>query len=207
MVEAAMVADERGPMILRAWLILATLGVACSHETKVVAPPPAAVSVSQPVAQPVQESLEFTGRITAVDSVEIRARGTGYITKVDFTEGALVNAGDVLYEIDPREYEATQLRAEGDVARLRAQLARTQSEVARNQALRPTGAASARELERAVAEQGAAEGELKSKLAQLELAKLDVEFSKVTAPVSGRVSRAEVTAGNLVVVGGTGGTL
>jgi RND family efflux transporter MFP subunit len=202
-----MVADERGPMILRACLILATLGVACSHETKVVAPPPAAVSVSQPVAQPVQESLEFTGRITAVDSVEIRARVTGYITKVDFTEGALVNAGDVLYEIDPREYEATQLRAEGDVARLRAQLARTQSEVARNQALRPTGAASARELERAVAEQGAAEGELKSKLAQLELAKLDVEFSKVTAPVSGRVSRAEVTAGNLVVVGGTGGPL
>jgi RND family efflux transporter MFP subunit len=79
--------------------------------------------------------------------------------------------------------------------------------VARNQALRPSGAASARELERAVAEKGAAEGELKAKLAQLDLARLDLEFTQVKAPVAGRVSRAEITPGNLVVVGATGGPL
>jgi len=188
-------------------LAVAAAGPGCRGETKVVAPPPPEVSVSQPIEEPVQETLEFTGRISAVDSVEVRARVTGYITKVAFTDGALVQAGDLLFEIDPREYQAAVLRAEGEVARLRAQLARTESEVARNQALRPSGAASARELERSVAEKGAAEGELKAKLAQLELARLDVEFTQVKAPVAGRVSRAEITAGNLVVVGASGGPL
>jgi len=155
----------------------------------------------------VQETLEFTGRTRAIDSVQVRARVTGYITKVAFTAGALVDAGDLLFEIDPREYEAAVLRAEGEVARLRAQLARAESEVARNQALRPSGAASARELERAIAERGAAEGELKAKTAQLELAKLDLEFTRVTAPVAGRAGQAEVTQGNLVVVGASGGPL
>ena len=131
----------------------------------------------------------------------MRARVTGYITKVAFAAGALVKAGDLLFEIDPREYQAAVLRAEGDVARLRAQLARAESEVARNQSLRPSGAASARELERSIADKGAAEGDLKAKLAQFELARLDLEFTRVTAPVAGRVSRAEVTQGNLVVVG------
>jgi len=185
----------------------AIAGAGCGHETKVVTPPPTAVSVSQPIQEPVQDTLEFTGRTSAVADVEVRARVTGYITKVAFTEGALVNAGDLLFEIDPREYEAAVLRAEGDVERLRAQLARTESEVARNQALRPSGAASARELERAVADRGSVEGELKAKLAQLDLAKLDVEFSHVTAPVAGRASKAEITEGNLVVVGASGGPL
>ena len=210
MVEATVVAHGRkietfmrGPCTIVAALALA----ACSREAKVVAPPPPAVSVSQPVAETVQDSLEFTGRTSAVEAVDVRARVTGYITKVAFTAGALVNAGDVLFEIDPREYEAAVLRGEGEVARLRSQLARAQSEVARNQALRPSGAASQRELERAVAEQGAAEGELKAKLAQLELAKLDVEFSRVTSPITGRVSKAEITEGNLVVVGASGGPL
>jgi RND family efflux transporter MFP subunit len=173
----------------------------------VVAPPAPEVSVSQPVEQPVQEKLEFTGRTSAIESVEVRARVTGYITKVAFAEGALVKAGDLLFEIDPREYQASVLRAEGQVARLRSQLARAESEVARNQALRPSGAASARELERAIAERGAAEGELKTTLAQLDLARLDLEFTRVTAPVAGRVSRAEITQGNLVVVGAAGGPL
>ena len=191
-------------------LLLACLigvGGGCGRETKIVAPPPPEVSVSQPVQEPVQETLEFTGRTSAIESVELRARVTGYITKVAFNAGAMVKAGDLLFEIDPREYQATVLRAEGDVARLRSQLARTQAEVARNQQLRPSGAASARELERAVADQGAAEGELKAKLAQLDLAKLDLDFTRVTAPITGRVSKAEITEGNLVVVGASGGPL
>jgi RND family efflux transporter MFP subunit len=208
MVEATVVTNGRTTTkILMVGMCLFAMGAGCGREPKVVTPPAPEVSVSQPVEEPVQETLEFTGRISAVDSVEVRARVTGYITKVDFVDGALVNKGDLLFEIDPREYQAAVLRGEGEVARLRAQLARTESEVARNQALRPSGAASAREVERSVAEKGAAEGELKAKLAQLELARLDVEFSRVAAPVSGRASRAEVTAGNLVVVGATGGPL
>jgi len=194
-------------MLVACLTVAAAVAAGCGGGAKVSALPPPEVSVSQPVEEPVQETLEFTGRISAVDSVEVRARVTGYITKVAFTDGALVKAGDLLFEIDPREYQAAALRAEGEVARLRAQLARTESEVARNQTLRPSGAASARELERAVAEKGAAEGELKAKLAQLELARLDIEFTQVTAPVAGRASRAEITQGNLVVVGASGGPL
>jgi RND family efflux transporter MFP subunit len=208
MVEATVVAS--GPMAIRGlapWFLAIVAGAACSREPAVVTPPPPEVSVSQPVLEPVQEALEFTGRTSAVETVEVRARVTGYITRVAFEAGALVNAGDLLFEIDPREYEAAVLRADGEVARLRAQLARAESEVARNQVLRPSGAASARELERAIAERGAAEGDLKAKLAQLELAKLDVEFTRVTAPIAGRASKPEITAGNLVVVGASGGPL
>src|SRR5204862_336486 len=211
MVEATVVANRgaasSAPFLAVSLVALAAVGAGCGREPKVVAPPPPDVSVSQPVEEPVQETLEFTGRVSAVQSVEVRARVTGYITKVAFTDGQLVNAGDLLFAIDPREYQAAVLRAEGEVARLRAQLARTESEVARNRALRPSGAASARELERAVAEKGAAEGELKAKLAQLDLARLDLEFTRVTAPIAGRVSRAEITPGNLVVVGASGGPL
>ena len=208
MVESTMVATRRAATAAALMgLLAAAAGTGCGGDTKVTTPPAPEVSISQAVQEPVQETLEFTGRTTAIESVEVRARVTGYITKVGFQDGALVNAGDVLFEIDPREYEAKVLRSEGEVARLRAQLARAESEVARNQALRPSGAASARELERALAERGSAEGELKAKLAELELAKLDVEFSRVTAPISGRASRVEVTVGNLVVVGASGGPL
>ena len=192
-----------GPCLVAA----AAAGAGCGGGAKVAAVPAPEVSVSQPLEEPIQEALEFTGRTSAVESVEVRARVTGYITKVAFTDGALVNTGDLLFEIDPREYQAAVLRAEGQVARLRAQLARAESEVARNKALRPSGAASMRELERAVAEKGSAEGELKATLGQLELAQLDLEFTRVTAPVAGRAGRAEITQGNLVVVGASGGPL
>lgn len=201
MVEAAVVTRTAAlvPVLLAA---LAACGT-----TEPVTPPPPEVSVSQPIVEPVQDMLEFTGRTVAVESVDVRARVSGYITKVAFTEGAIVKAGDVLFQIDPREYEAAVLRAEGDVARLRAQLARAQSELARNEALRPSGAASARELEKAIADRGSAEGDLKAKLAQLDTARLDLEFTRVTAPIAGRVGRAEITAGNLVVVGAAGGPI
>jgi len=179
----------------------------CASEPEVTPPPPAEVSISQPLDETVQDTVEFTGRTRAVESVEVRARVSGYITKVAFSEGGLVKTGDVLFEIDPREYQQAVLRAEGDVARLRAELTRAQSEVARNKTLRPSGAASARELESAIADEGSAQGDLKAKLADLENARLDLEFTKVTAPISGRASRAEVTVGNLVVVGPSGGQL
>ena len=205
LVESRMVITTR--TATAALLAALAAGAGCGGETKPAPPPAPEVSISQAVEEPVQETLEFTGRTTAIESVEVRARVSGYITKVGFQDGAMVKQGDVLFEIDPREYDAAVLRSEGDVARLRAQLARAESEVARNQALRPSGAASARELEKAIAEKGSAEGELKAKLAELEVAKLNVEFSRVTAPISGRASRVEDTVGNLVVVGPSGGPL
>ena len=166
LVEATVVADGRTVTRAVISLVLSgallAIGAACSREATVVAPPPPEVSISQPVEEPVQDTLEFTGRTSAIETVEVRARVTGYISKVAFSDGAVVKAGDLLFEIDPREYQATVLRAEGDVAALRA---------------------------------------------QLENARLDLEFTRVTAPIAGRVSRAEITAGNLVVVGASGGPL
>ena len=141
------------PALTIAAFALVPLG--CGGDAKLTALPPPEVSVSQPLEEPVQETLEFTGRTSAVESVEVRARVTGYITKVAFTAGALVKAGDLLFEIDAREYQAAVLRAEGQVARLQAVLARAESEVGRTTTLRPSGAASAREVERARLEVGA----------------------------------------------------
>jgi len=187
---------------------LVTLLLAACGSAPPVAPVPAPeVSISRPLTEPVEDALEWTGRTAAVEEVEVRARVSGYIEKVHFVEGTMVRAGDLLFEIDPREYRAAVLRSEGEVARLRALLARAEAEVARTQRLRPAGAASEREVETAIAQKGAAEGELKAALAQLEQARLDLEFTRVTAAIAGRVSRAEITAGNLVVVGPQGGPL
>jgi RND family efflux transporter MFP subunit len=169
--------------------------------------PPPEVSVSQPIERAVSDSLEFTGRIEAVESVDVRARVSGYVTKVAFDAGALVKEGDLLFEIDPREYQTAVTRAEGDIARLRAVLARAGAEVARTQKLRPSGAVSEREVDTATASKGGTEGELVTAQAQLEKAKLDLQFTRVTSPIAGRASRAEITAGNLVVVGADGGPI
>jgi RND family efflux transporter MFP subunit len=169
--------------------------------------PPPEVSVSQPIERAMSDSLEFTGRIEAVESVDVRARVSGYITKVAFDAGALVNEGDLLFEIDPREYQAAVDHAEGDIARLRANLTRASAEVARTQKLRPSGAVSEREVDLATASKGGTEGELVAAQAQLAKARLDLQFTRVTAPITGRASRAEITAGNLVVVGSDGGPI
>ena len=163
--------------------------------------------MSQPIERAVADSLEFTGRIQAVESVEVRARVSGYITKVDFDAGALVKEGDLLFEIDPREYDAAVDKAQGDIARLRANLTRAATEVARTQRLLPSGAVSQREVDVATASKGGTEGELVAAQAQLAKARLDLGFTRVTAPITGRASRAEITAGNLVVVGANGGPL
>src|SRR5262245_33062388 len=169
--------------------------------------PPPEVSVSQPIERPVSDSLEFTGRVEAVESVDVRARVSGYITKVAFDAGALVKESDLLFEIDPREYQAAVDRAEGDIAKLRADLTRASTEVERTMRLRPSGAVSQREVDIATASKSGTQGELEAAQAQLKKAQLDLQFTRVTAPITGRASRAEITAGNLVVVGASGGPL
>jgi RND family efflux transporter MFP subunit len=163
------------------------------------------VSVSQPIERNISDSLDFTGRIEAVESVDVRSRVSGYITKVAFDAGALVKQGDLLFEIDPREYQTAVTRAEGDISRLRANLTRAGAEVVRTQRLRGSGAVSEREVDTATGSKGATEGELVAAQAQLEKARLDLQFTRVTAPITGRASRAEITAGNLVIVGADGG--
>jgi multidrug efflux system membrane fusion protein len=171
---------------------------ACDRGPAVVALPPPEVSVSQPVERSVGDYFETTGRTEAVESVDIRARVSGYLNEVNFTDGAEVERGHVLFVIDPRPYEAEVARVEAELGRWEAQLREALADVARNQRLLPKGATSERELERSVAQRDTASAEIQATRAKLTQAKLDLEFTRVTAPIAGRTSRTAVTMGNLV---------
>jgi RND family efflux transporter MFP subunit len=170
------------------------------------APPP--VAVSYPVEREITDYADFTARTAAVDSVELRARVSGYLDQVNFKEGALVKKGDVLFEIDPRTYEAEVKAAEGTVANTKAALKLAEANLVRARELAPRQTISREEYDTYVAQKEKYAAQLISNKATLERAELNVGFCKVTAPVSGRISRYLVTVGNLVQAGDlTGGTL
>jgi RND family efflux transporter MFP subunit len=171
-------------------------------------PPPTPVTVSYPVEQYVTDYADFTARTAAVDSVEVRAHVWGYLDRVNFQEGALVKAGDVLFEIDPRTYRATLHQAEGNLAALEARLERLNADFARAQRMLATAAIGREEYDKIVGDRGEAAASRVALTAAVERARLDLEYTHVTAPVSGRVSRYVVTVGNLIQAGDqNGGTL
>ncbi len=182
--------------------VLAALLAGCGGAPEVVALPPPEVAVSQPIEREVTDYFETTGHTAAVEEVEVRARVPGYLTRVSFTDGQIVRKGDVLFEIDPRPYQAAVLQAEGEIGRWEAQLRSADADVARTKRLLPKGAASERDLEVAVASKETAEAEIKSARARLETARLDLEYATVVAPIDGRTSRTAVTVGNLIQLSG-----
>jgi RND family efflux transporter MFP subunit len=147
----------------------------------------------------------FTGRTAAVDSVELRARVWGYLGKVNFKEGALVQKGDVLFEIDPLTYRAALDQAEGNLASMQARLGRLDADLARARSLLGRGAISREEFDRVAGDRGEAAAARVALEGAVERAKLDLQYTRVTAPISGRVSRYVVTVGNLVQAGDQGG--
>jgi RND family efflux transporter MFP subunit len=169
--------------------------------------PPPEVSVASPIEREVIDYDDYTGRIAAVEEVEVRARVRGYLIKINFTEGTMVNQGDLLFEIDPRPFQTELDAAKGQVAQWEAKLARAEADVARYERLLPKGAASQKDLDAAIADRGEARAAIQSARAAVERAALDLEFTKVTAPISGQVGRANVTRGNLVNAGGGEATL
>ena len=150
---------------------------------------------------------EFTGRLQAVETVEIRPRVSGYIDKVAFTEGSLVERGTLLFVIDPRPYQADYDRAAADVKRFKTALELGRIELVRVQHLKESGAVSQEELDERLSTVAQAEANVAGSTAALEAAALNLNFTKVISPIDGRVSRAEVTRGNLVTGGSNGGTL
>jgi RND family efflux transporter MFP subunit len=150
---------------------------------------------------------EFTGRFQAVETVEIRPRVSGYIDRVAFKEGGLVKSGDLLFVIDPRPYQAEYDRAAADLKRYKTALELARIESVRVQRLRQSGAVSQEELDERTSTVAQAEANAAGAQAALESAQLNLGFTRVTSPVTGRVSRAEVTRGNLVTGGNNGGTL
>src|SRR5580658_4018861 len=171
------------------------------------APPPPQVSVAQVIERRVKDWDEFTGRLQAVETVEIRPRVSGYIDKVAFTEGSQVKAGDLLFIIDPRPYRADYDRAAADVKRYKTALELARIELVRVQRLKDSGAVSEEELDERKSTVAQAEANVAGSEAALEAASLNLNFTRVTSPIDGRASRAEVTRGNLVTGGSNGGTL
>jgi multidrug efflux system membrane fusion protein len=164
-------------------------------------PPPPQVSVANVIERDVTEWDEFTGRLQAVDSVEVRPRVSGYVSAVHFIEGALVRKGDVLFQIDPRPFQTEVDRLQAELARARATVQRADSEAERAERLRRENAIANEERDRrqSFAQESAAQ--VAAVDAALRAAELNREFTRVTSPINGRVSRAIVTEGNLVSSG------
>jgi RND family efflux transporter MFP subunit len=171
------------------------------------APPAAAtpVTVSYPVEREVTDYADYTGRTAAVDSVEVRAHVWGYLDKVNFKEGALVKKGDVLFELDARPYQALLEQAKAKVAQDEAQLAYDDAEYKRNLGLVNSGAVTKSDLDKTAAARAVDIANIAADKAAVTARQLDVEYTKITAPVGGRVSRYVVTVGNLIQSGDQGG--
>src|SRR5262245_20624135 len=170
-------------------------------------PPPAKLTVSQPVVRDVVEWDEYTGRLEAVESVDVRARVSGYLQSVHFTDGAIVKKGALLFVIDPRPYQAELNRAKATLEQAIARHERTQKDFVRAQQLIKSRAISQEEVDTRAADQREAQEAVQAGRAAVEAAQLNVEFTQVRAPISGRISREFVTVGNLINGGTADSTL
>src|SRR5258706_11499062 len=181
----------------------------CGKHAAGPAPAPPVVSVLQPIAREVIEWDEYIGRLESPETVELRARVSGYLDKVHFKEGRPVKAGDLLFTIDRRPYKADLDRAAADYERAQSQTELARNDADRAQKLIQTKAISTEDFDTKVKNYAAAQAAERSARATLDLAKLNYEFTEIRAPIDGRISRALVTQGNLISGGisGAGATL
>lgn len=180
-------------------LVAAFAVAACSGEGQNAAPPPPSVTVSQPLVQAVRDWDDYVGRFEAVQSVEVRPRATGYLQRVHFSDGQFVRAGQPLFTIDPRTSRAALEQARAQLARAEAILANARTELARSETLAASQAASQEEVEQRRAAVRAGAAEVNAARANVEAQQLQVGFTTVRAPISGRVSERLVDVGNSVV--------
>ncbi len=166
-------------------------------------PPSPQVTVAAAISRKVTEFDEFTGRFEAVERVEVRPRVSGYISSVNFTDGSEIKKGDVLFVIDPRPYVAERDKARAQLAQARSQLALARSERDRATQLVSQHAISREEFDTRTSGSEQAQANVEAAQAALDAAALNLEFTRVTAPIAGRISRALVTSGNFVTNGQT----
>ena len=189
------------------WRALAATGLAAAVAFAVAgcdtraqdqtAPPPPDVGVAAVLSEQVQDWNEATGRIAAVESVELRPRVSGYVERVAYAEGDEVAKGDLLFVIDPRPYRAALQRAEAELARARAEAQLAKTRHTRAQSLIEASAISRDDFEARSAGLAEAEAAVRAAQAMVETARLDLAFTQVRAPVAGRAGRAMLTTGNL----------
>jgi multidrug efflux system membrane fusion protein len=179
-------------------IVLSACGHSQAQSSVAAAPPPPAVTVAEVIARPLHHWDELTGELQAVNTVDVRPRVSGFIDSVQFTEGARVGKGQVLFQIDPRPFEI-------EIERLTAELKRAQSKLdyataghARAERLFAQNAIAREEYEQLTSAETEASGDVGSLNAQLHAARLNLEYSHVRSPIDGHVSRAVITSGNLV---------
>ncbi len=172
-----------------------------AEQTAAAPPPP--VAVARVISRTVTDSQSFTGRFQAVHHVSVRPRVTGYISSVDFIDGSEVHKGQLLFVIDPRPYQAAYLRAKAQLDQARAALGLARAERIRAVKLLAARAISKDEFDTRIANARQAAADVEAARAAKDAAALNLTFTRVTAPISGRVSRAIVTVGNLVTDGQT----
>lgn len=165
------------------------------------APPAVPVTVAEVKSQAITVWQEFSGRLEAVDRVQVRSRVAGAIQSVDFREGSLVKAGDLLFTIDPAPYEAAVAQREGQVALARAQLKLAKLELDRGNKLIDNRTISQSVLDQRLNAHAEAQANVQTAEAALKSAKLELDYTQIRAPVGGRVGKIEITVGNLVSVG------
>ncbi|MGE0745781.1 MAG: efflux RND transporter periplasmic adaptor subunit [Rhodospirillales bacterium] len=167
------------------------------------APPPPPVTVAKPVVKEIVEQDEFVGRFDATATVEVRARVGGYLSSVGFRDGTMVKEGDLLFVIDQRPYSAALARAEASVGSARARVDFTRQDLARAESLVRSGSSTVRSLDERREQSVSAQADLNGAQAAVRQARLDLEFTEIRAPISGRISRKLVTEGNLVTANET----
>jgi membrane fusion protein, multidrug efflux system len=190
------------PSVAGLALVASVLSAGCDRTAAQPAdPPPPKVTVAQVIARDVTEWDEFTGRLEAVNTVEVRPRVSGYVASARFREGAIVRKGDLLFQIDARPFQAEADRLRAELTRARATVKRAGSELQRADRLASENAMSNEEHERRASFAQESSAQSSAVEAALRVAELNVEFTRVTSPIDGRVGRAIVTEGNLVSSG------
>ncbi|MEQ0827498.1 efflux RND transporter periplasmic adaptor subunit [Enterobacter dykesii] len=189
-------------------MLLSVLLVGCDNSVAQNAAPPApAVSAADVVVKSISQWDSFNGRIEAVESVQLRPRVSGYIDKVNYTDGQEVKKGEVLFTIDDRTYRAALEQAQANLARAKTQASLAQSEANRTDKLVNTNVVSREEWEQRRSAATQAQADIRAAQAAVDAAQLNLDFTKVTAPIDGRASRALITCGNLVTAGDTASVL
>jgi multidrug efflux system membrane fusion protein len=185
-------------VLLLPMLSLAAWGCTSSKADTQHQMPPAEVAVAHVLSKTIENFTDFTGRLEAVNSVELHPQVDGTVNAIHFTEGAHVKKGELLFEIDPRKFQRQVTRLEAEQRRAQSQVTLATSDRGRSERLTQSGAIAPVELEQMTAREAEAKAALDSSKASLSLARLDLDYASVRAPIDGRVSRALVTPGNLV---------
>ena len=168
------------------------------------APPPPKVTVAKPLIRELVESKDFTGQFEAVDFVDVRARVSGYLESINFIDGQNVKKGDLLFVIEPKPFELALESAKADLAQANANLDLAKAQLARTAELRKKSYATEETYDERVAQVNTATASRNSSIAALDQAQLNLDYTRVTAPIAGRASRHELSVGNLVIGGVTG---